>query len=209
MDAWCLSCIRLVLHKVCTRKSNTVEWLSSSSMVRILSSNRLFIANHVAVFHCLFDSYIPKTHTAHLVHTRKLTCWHCMFPSTCSLPCIYTLMLLHTCPFDIFFCNELGQMLHHNQACTYCSVFSHFSGDWPGSGRDIIGIGNSPADVADRMTIGLVMGRPTVKFKWPPVGRQWGWWANGAANMASSSNNQSADSGIGGLMGQPTVGLMG
>ena len=78
------------------------------------------------------------------------------------------------------------------------SVFSHFSSDWPGSGHDIIGVSNYPVDVADCMTIGLVMGRLTVKFKWPPVSQQWGWWANGAA-----------DSGFGGLMGWPTVGLMG
>ena len=75
--------------------------------------------------------------------------------------------------------------------------FSHssvtFTGYWPGSGHDIIGISNGSVDVANRMTIRLVMGWPTVKFKWPPVGRQWGWWANGAA-----------DSGFGGLMGRPT-----
>ena len=89
------------------------------------------------------------------------------------------------------------------------SVFSHFSSDWPGSGHDIIGVSNGPADAANCMTIGIVMGWTTVKFKWPPVGRQWGWWAKGAA-----------DSGFGGLMGQltgqvemttsqPTVGLVG
>ena len=99
--------------------------------------------------------------------------------------------------------------------CLLLSVFSHFSGDWPGSGCDIIGISNGPVDAADCMTIGLVMGWLTVKFKWPPVGRQWGWWANGAADMARSSNNQLAnrasssnyqlaDSGIDGLMGWPT-----
>ena len=49
------------------------------------------------------------------------------------------------------------------------------------------------------------MGWPTGQVE---VSRQCGWWANGAADMASSSNNQLADSGIGGLMGQPTVGLM-
>ena len=59
-------------------------------------------------------------------------------------------------------------------SCNGYSVFSHFSSDWPGSGRDIIGISSSPADVANGMTIGLVMGQPTVKFKWPPVGWQWG-----------------------------------
>ena len=69
-------------------------------------------------------------------------------------------------------------------------TFTHY---WPGSRCDIIGVSNGPADAADRMTIGLVMGQPTVKFKWPPVSWQWGWWANGAA-----------DSGFGGLMGQPT-----
>ena len=100
---------------------NTVEWLSSLSMVRILSSNRLSIANCVAVFHCLFSSYIPKTHTAHLIHTGQLTCWQsCMFLSTCSLSHIYTSMLLHTRPFNIWFWDLSGQMLCHNQACTYC-----------------------------------------------------------------------------------------
>ena len=42
------------------------------------------------------------------------------------------------------------------------SVFSHFSGDWPVSGRDIIGVSNSPADPAIHITIVLVMGWPTV-----------------------------------------------
>ena len=42
------------------------------------------------------------------------------------------------------------------------SVFSHFSGDWPVSGRDIIGISNGPADLAAHITIMLVMGWPTV-----------------------------------------------
>ena len=55
------------------------------------------------------------------------------------------------------------------------------------------------------------MGRPTgqveVTTSWPTVGL--GWWANRAANMASSSNYQLADSGIGGLMSQPTMRLMG
>jgi len=114
MDAWCLSCIGLVLHKVWTRKSNTVKWLSLPSMVKILSSNRLSIANFVAFFHCLFNSYIPKAHTAHLVHMAfdMLTELHI---STHSLLCIYMLMLLHTCPF----CDKSGQMLHHNQTCAY------------------------------------------------------------------------------------------
>ena len=30
---------------------------------------------------------------------------------------------------------------------------------------------------------------------------KWGWWANGAADWASASDYQSADSGVGGLMG--------
>ena len=42
------------------------------------------------------------------------------------------------------------------------SVFSHFSGDWPVSGRDIIGVSNGPADPAAHITIMLVTGRPTV-----------------------------------------------
>ena len=63
---------------------------------------------------------------------------------------------------------------------------------------DMIGISNGPADVANHMTIGLVMGWLTGKFKYPPVGQQWGWRANGVADMASSSNYQSANSGIGG-----------
>ena len=75
---------------------------------------------------------------------------------------------------------------------------------WPGSRCDIIGISNGPADAANRMTIGLVMGWPTVKFKWPPVGQQWGWWANELADRASWSDHQLADSGVGGLMGWPT-----
>ena len=89
------------------------------------------------------------------------------------------------------------------------SVFSHFYHGWPVSGCVIIGISNSSVDVANHMEIGLVMGQQTVKFKWPPVSQQWGWWANGAA-----------DSRFGGLMGwptgqvqvttsQPTVGLVG
>src|SRR5882762_54861 len=78
-------------------------------MVRILSSNRLSIANFVAVFRCLFNSYIPKAHTAHLVHTafdtltelhistRILRIYTSMLLHTHSLLRIYTLMLLHTC----------------------------------------------------------------------------------------------------------------
>ena len=86
----------------------------------------------------------------------------------------------------------------------WVSVFSHFYRGWPVSRHDIIGISNGSVDAADHMTIGLVMGWLTVKFMWPPVGWQWGWWANGSANRASSSNYQSANSGIGELMGWPT-----
>ena len=70
--------------------------------------------------------------------------------------------------------------------------------------------------MANHVTIGLVMGWPTVGVgglmgwltgKVPVillVSRQWDWWTNGSADKASSSNYQLANSGIGGLMGQLT-----
>ena len=57
---------------------------------------------------------------------------------------------------------SLIHWFYHVEYNRHSSVFSHFSGDWPVSGCDIIGISNSPADVADHIRIVLVMGQPTV-----------------------------------------------